>query len=142
MTRETEMLQLFEDLIKGERNNRIKADKFVQPWQRELKYGDCVIRKVNERSEIVIIGELIDPVETERKCYDDPENDPENDEEFIEMKKYYVSEEYLNSYRFGKFYSIFCPRGELGDVHISTITQKITREEFLETKEKISEELV
>jgi len=50
----------------------------------------------------VIYGEVLE-------CYDDP---------------------WLKHYRFCRCYSAACPRGELGDVHVSVIERFISREEF------------
>lgn len=37
-------------------------------------------------------------------------------------------------YVFGKCFSEECPQGELGDTHITVITRKISREDFLKAK--------
>ncbi|MFW6106831.1 MAG: hypothetical protein ACOC8H_01585 [bacterium] len=58
---------------------------------------------------LVIYGEVLE-------CYDDPR---------------------LKHYRFCRCYSAACPRGELGDVHVSVIERFISREEFEQARDDL-----
>jgi hypothetical protein len=74
----------------------------VKDWQRELKKGDYFVR--NAGVGIPVYGEVVQS-----------------------------SGEYrgrLRDYRFCKCYSMMCPTGELGDVHISTVDRLLTPNEF------------
>ena len=42
----------------------------------------------------------------------------------------------MNGYRFVKAYSIACPKGELGDIHISTIEKILSNAEFEDARKR------
>lgn len=92
-----------EDMFEALRRDQESADARVQPWQAETRAGDYVVRL---SAGIPVYSEILP----------DPENRPAE----------------LHNYRFTRSYSIACPRGELGDLHVSTIERKLSKREFLE----------
>jgi hypothetical protein len=77
------------------------ADARVKMWQAAVKVGDCFIADGGEEG-LLVFGEVLEG-------YQEP---------------------HLQHYRFCRCYSVACPEGELGDVHISTILNWICRECF------------
>lgn len=111
-----------EELLASMTSAREAADESIQPWQRELKPGDKVVRLYGD---LVIFGQLLDVLELERQEYD--LDDPEEAAQCAEMARFYSpSGDWYQSFRFGKFYSVACTEGELGDVHLATVAAKIT----------------
>ena len=78
------------------------ADSKVQEWQAKIKEGDCFWQETEYG--FPIYGEVLE---------DDYEGD-------------------LQHYRFCKCYSEACQEGELGDVHVSSVSGILSREEFEE----------
>lgn len=89
---------------------RVAADGRVKDWQSEIKAGDFFIQATDY--EFFIFGEIL-----------------QTDEEF------YKTEAGIN-YRFCKAYSVACPEGECGDVHVSVISAVITKELFESVRNK------
>lgn len=120
--------EMFEHL----QNSRKQADQRIQTWQKAIEPPAKVLR-IHDMGGVplLIYGELIDPVKAEEALYD--LNDPIDAAEFDYTSKHYRGA-WKDSYRFGRFYSTECPRGELGDIHLSTIVATITDEEFLFAK--------
>ncbi len=81
--------------------NRQVADARVQPWQAELESGDYC-RRLGPG--FFIYHEIL------------PNPEPRA--------------EGLEHYRFTRGYSVACPRGELGDIHVSTVESRVTEKEF------------
>ena len=79
------------------------ADERVQEWQKTIKKGDCFWEKTEYGFNVY--GEVL-----EDAC----------------------CEEHLKCYRFCKCHSEACPEGEMGDVHMSSISGILSREEFEE----------
>ena len=77
------------------------ADARVKPWQAAVKIGDCFIADSGEEG-LVVFGEVLEG-------YTDP---------------------HLRHYRFCRCFSVACPEGELGDVHVSTILAVVSRAFF------------
>jgi hypothetical protein len=77
------------------------ADARVRPWQAALAVGDCFIADGGEE-DLLVFGEVL--------------------EGYTEAR--------LRHYRFCRCYSVACPEGELGDVHVSTVLCRISREFF------------
>ncbi len=96
-----------EDLFAQMRRDQEAADARVEPWQATIKPGDYVARP---GPEFLIYSEIL--------------KDPE------------PRETALQHYRFTRSYSIACPSGELGDIHISTIERKLSEDEFQVVKER------
>jgi hypothetical protein len=79
---------------------RRAADARVRPWQAAIAPGQCFI--ADGEDDLVVFGEVLEG-------YAEPR---------------------LRHYRFCRCHSVACPEGELGDVHVSTIQRRISREEF------------
>jgi hypothetical protein len=77
------------------------ADARVAPWQAALRPGECFLSIVEDG--LVVFGEVLEG----------------------------YSEPHLRHYRFCRCFSVVCPEGELGDVHVSTVACRISRQ-FLE----------
>ena len=73
------------------------ADARVVAWQAVLRPGDCILSIVEDG--LVVFGEILEG-------YPEP---------------------HLKHYRFCRCYSVACPEGELGDVHVSTVACRISR---------------
>ncbi|RLF47181.1 MAG: hypothetical protein DRN29_03175 [Thermoplasmata archaeon] len=96
----------FEEMMEAIERAREEADARVQDWQREIKVGDYFEKDTPYGFNIY--GEVL--------------------EEYNEPR--------MKNFRFCKCYSIACPEGELGDVHVSTIKRKMTKDEFEEMKRR------
>lgn len=105
----------FEEMFEDMEASQVLADSNVQPWQRGLKAGDCFVR-ADALPGVDVYCEVLPPY----------------DEEDAAM----YAEAHMQNYRFCKCYSTMCEWGEMGDVHISTATHTITREEFDAAKER------
>ncbi len=97
----------FEDLFARMKRDQKSADAQVEPWQATIKPGDYVARPGP--------GFLI---------YSEVLKDPE------------PRETALQNYRFTRSYSIACPNGELGDIHVSTIERQLAELEFHKLREQ------
>lgn len=119
------------DFFADEVTNRQAADENVRPSQ-ILSHGDFFLREYHGfriYGEVLDVGgvllngqQLSSLSEEEREEYDDG------------VAQY--AQPHMRFYRFTKCYSVACPRGEMGDVHLSTVVQKLTTEEFLTAKAK------
>ena len=98
-----ESFESFDEMWHYLHEQKETADAQVQPWQCEAKSGDF-FRKRSE-CDFPIYGMIF------------REEEPR--------------EPGLENYRFAKCYSIACPQGELGDIHVSTIERLLTESEFL-----------
>jgi len=79
------------------------ADERVQPWQAQIKKGDCFWQATEYGFNI-----------------------------YGEVLKNAYRQKSLRHYRFCRCYSEACPEGEMGDVHTSVISGVLSREEFEE----------
>jgi len=77
------------------------ADARVRPWQAAVKVGGCFIADGGEE-DLVVFGEVLEGYQ----------------------------EAHLRHYRFCRCFSVACPEGELGDVHVSTILAVVSRAFF------------
>ena len=104
-----------DDMIADIQADGKAADARVEQWQTELADGDCFMRIVDAWGETVTIYCEIVPLEYEedRLLHADP---------------------HMKNYRFCRCFSRMCPDGELGDVHISTISAKLSRKAFEEAQ--------
>ena len=92
-----------EDMFDALTDAMESADEKVQPWQAQIKKGDCFWQDTEYGFQIY--GEVL-------------RNAPRA--------------KHLRHYRFCKCYSKACPDGEMGDVHTSIIGGILTREGFEE----------
>lgn len=83
------------------RKDQERADAQVRPWQVNLEAGDYC-RRIGP-------GFLI-----YHQILPDPEERPAG----------------LENYRFTRGYSVACPDGELGDIHVSTVERRLSQEQF------------
>ena len=99
-----------DDMLEAMKERMDEADKRIQPWQALIQPGEYFMRPGPPG--IAIYGEVLkDPEDLHR-------------------------DEYTENYRFCKAYSVACPDGELGDVHVSTIDRILSKEEFEAAKRK------
>lgn len=100
----------WEEALAAEEANRKAADAKVRPWQAQLDVGDHFVQvwQCGAGDVLVIFGEVL------------PDDEPRS--------------EYLKHYRFCKCWSVACPQGEMGDVHVSVVTAKLGRETFERAK--------
>jgi len=77
------------------------ADARVKPWQAAVKVGDCFIADSGEE-DLVVFGEVLEGYQ----------------------------EAHLRHYRFCRCFSVACPEGEVGDVHVSTVLCLVSRAFF------------
>jgi len=117
------MIQAFDSLdemIEAMEGDRLAADAASLPWQSELAPGDFFVRT---GADVPIFCEVLDPTAAS------PGASPEDLDEAHEAAAWY-QEPHMRGFRFCRAFSQYCPRGELGDVHISTAALKITKEMF------------
>lgn len=107
------------EILAEEQAAQDEADERVRPWQADLKVGDKFVKYAHG---LVIFGEVLDPVEEERKAG--------ADEDEVEYTRELYSEPHMQNYRMCRCFSVTCPNGEMGDVHISTIGAVITNDQF------------
>jgi len=77
------------------------ADAKVRLWQAAIGPGDCFVADSSEEG-LLVFGEVL--------------------EGYTEL--------HLRHYRFCRCYSVACPEGELGDVHVSTVLCRVSRAFF------------
>ncbi len=105
---EFEAFDSLEDMMARLNEQIERADAHVQPWQAKIKPGDYFRRSSGYGFDIY--GEVL------------PEEEPR--------------EPRLRHYRFCQCYSVACPEGEMGDVHVSTIETLLTKSEFSTAQEQ------
>ena len=105
---EVEFFDSFEDMQKRLQQQMKAADARVQPWQAKIKPGDYILRETEYG--FPIYGHV--------------------------LEQYGPDQPHLRHYRFCKCYSVACPEGEVGDVHVSTIEQILSEAEFEEAKKQ------
>jgi hypothetical protein len=94
-------------MLISEKRMKETADDRTQEWQRQVSKGDC-FRKVAPDG-LEIYGEVLNDYGT-----DDMEN-----------------------FRLCRCYSLTCPEGEIGSVHVSTIGSLVNRKTFQSVKRKL-----
>jgi hypothetical protein len=104
-----EFFDSYEEMMAAEKEAREAADAGTLDWQKELKPGDCFISPTPYG--FCIYGVI--------------------------LKSY--KQEHLRNYRYCNCYSVACPSGERGDVHLSTIGVVLSREKFEEVKRRLRE---
>ena len=99
---EIESFDDLDELFRWMERDRHAADARVQPWQAVLMAGNYYQQETPYG--FLIYGEIL--------------ADPE------------PREHALRHYRFCRAYSLACPRGELGNVHVSVITRRLEKTAF------------
>ncbi len=95
-----------EDAFDAIERARKAADARTKDWQKQIKKGDYFI--CDSGYGFPIFGKVLREYKDER----------------------------MSNYRFCECYSIACPYGERGDVHVSTILARLDRETFEKFKER------
>jgi len=117
-----EAFDSLEDMIAAMRTRAEDADRLVEPWQEALKPGDHVVRF---ESGLALFSTILDPV-AEAKAYAD---DGSEDEAVAEARATY-GQPHMKHFRYTRSYSISCPEGEYGDIHVVTALAKISKADF------------
>lgn len=120
-----------EDFFQQETLNRLAADQKVSPEQLVQPGDYCV----HECADFLIYSEILDAAQHQLRGRSVSSLDAEELAEYQETKESYECET-MRHYRFTRSYSECCTYGELGDLHISTILRKISRQEFEQAKAK------
>ncbi len=102
-----EFFDSVEEMFEAETKAREAADARVKDWQAKIKVGDCFRQETDYAFDIY--GEVLEEHNSEQ----------------------------LKHYRLCYCFSIACPEGEKGDVHMSQITEVISREKYEATKRKL-----
>lgn len=97
-----------DDFFAAEARAREEADKHVQPFQADLRPGDFFIRYLSDE-DLVIWGEILEPHPEDAHLYEQP---------------------HMANYRSTRCFSLACPEGEIGDIHVVTVTTAIGRAQF------------
>jgi hypothetical protein len=100
ITMEVEFFDSDEALARRLQQAMKAADAKVRPWQAAILPGQCFITVAED--DLLVFGTVLEG----------------------------YTEERLQHYRFCRCYSVACPEGELGDVHVSTVLRLISREQF------------
>ena len=95
-----------EEMFEAEEKARIAADGRTRDWQKKLDIGDHFI--MDSGYDFPIFGKV--------------------------LRKY--EEDILKNYRFCDCYSVACPEGEKGDIHVSSVLGAITEDMFSYYKAK------
>jgi len=115
-----------DDLFSAMDADRGHADLKVEPWQENLKPGDFFLRIVDG---VYIYGEVLDP------ALPTWENASEEDLEELRESAELYKEDHMKHFRFCRCFSRYCPEGELGDVHVSTVSLFLHSDDFAAAKE-------
>ena len=105
----------FEDLLGALNKDRDAADARVTSAQMDIHPGSFV---EIDHGDLMVYAMILSP---DHGCT--------SDEESEDCRELYA-QPHMRGYRFSKAYSEMCPHGELGDIHVSTVTRVITKEEF------------
>ena len=97
-----------EDLFEQMRQDQQAADSRVEDWQRQIKPRDY-FRRYSPHG-FYIYGEVLEEAEPRFPG--------------------------LENYRLCRAYSVAYPRGEMGDIHVSTVEKILTEEEFEEARKR------
>ena len=115
-----------EEMWADEDRNRKAADARVTLPQARMKVGDCYMRYESGFG-LVVYGEVLDPCLPAAPY--DKNVSPEEMEEYKEQGEIF-DEPHMKYFRFCRCSSVIEPRGELGNVHCSTMDVPIPRHVF------------
>jgi len=96
-----ETVESIEELVIAQRQAIESADARVKAWQRQIKVGECFW--ILEPDGLEIFGEVISD---------------------------YNTIPHRRNFRECRCYSAACPEGEVGDVHVATMTARMHRADF------------
>lgn len=108
----------FEEMLQAEESARRVADARVRPTQAAIKPGQYFINYIHDLG-FPVFGEILDI----KKLGADPEEQEYIDESYAQP--------HMKYFRPTKAYSIPCPEGEIGDIHLSEIDAIIDPELFV-----------
>lgn len=114
-----------DDFIEAEAENAARANARVKPEQ-ILKPGDFCVRTAHG---IRIYSEILDAAEHLRAGREPSAIDEEELDEIKDTRSIY-QEDHMRFFRFTRSFSGVLPEGELGDIHLSTVGRKLTKDEF------------
>jgi len=119
-----------EDLFEKEIEARKAADEQVETEQSSLEPGDFCVRYAHG---LAIYSEILDAatLSLRGRRLEDLDEDEREEYEFVRTS---YQDEHMRNYRFTRSYSCVCPQGELGDIHVSTVSRCLTHEEFIAAK--------
>ena len=102
-----EFFDSVDEMFKAEQKAQEEANARVKDWQRQIKVGDCFRQETDYGFDIY--GEVLEE----------------------------HNAEHLKNYRFCYCFSVACPEGEKGDVHVCQISEVISREDYEAIKAKL-----
>ena len=108
-----------EERAQAAANARVKPEQIVEPGE------FCV----GESHGIRIYSEILDAAAMTLDGRDLASLDEDERAEYDSVRETYADPG-MKFYRFTRSYSVVCPRGELGDRHLSTVSRKLTKVEF------------
>jgi len=108
---EIQSFDSYEEMFETIHQARKAADARVKPWQAAIKLGDHFVRVDALGGDLLTIyGEVIEsPYPEDREVFAQP---------------------HMKHYRLTRCFSLACPEGEIGDVHVSTINKLMDKETF------------
>lgn len=116
----------FEEMMEHIRKNEEEVAKLVTEGQKQMKPGDMFLR-YDPDMEVVIYGEILDPG-VPAAPYDKGLSEDDLEEIRQDGERYKAPGMALH--RFCRCYSVLCPEGELGDVHVVTMEVKVSKNAF------------
>ena len=96
-----------DDFFEQERKAQEQANARVQPWQAQIQPGDYFKRWHN--AGFNIYGQVLEDEEPRHPS--------------------------LQYYRLCRAYSLSCPKGEMGDIHVAQIANLLSEEQFREARD-------
>jgi hypothetical protein len=115
------------ELVKDLKRAMESADLAVTPEQESIKAGMYAIRFTTEG--YIVWSEIIDHMAHWKEklgvmnAHDAFRKGGEEMEDEYKYEANLYLEPHMKHYRFSRTYSVLCPDGELGDVHVSTLTR-------------------
>lgn len=127
-----EAFESFEAMFDSMKRDEDAANERATQEQRDIGYGDYFIRtRRSFGDELTIYGHIMT-----RDEFITSERDAGSPEDELSWTLEGMDSSYTRGYRFGWCYSEVEPDGELGSTHVSTMTRKITKEEFDAARER------
>lgn len=123
----------FKELIDGWEKDQLAADVGVQDWQRSAKPGDHFLTLPLCGVKVLpVFVEIIDPMDwwVKKGVVSALQLSGEALEEYTAELEIYKKPHMVN-YRLTRSFSVQCPNGEMGDVHVSTLVKPLTSIEWM-----------
>jgi hypothetical protein len=119
-----------EAFFDAEKQAQAEARAAITAEQQNISVGDFCAR---EMEGFTIYSEVLSAAGSLLGGRSLDELDEEERVEYADTKEL-SEQEPMQCFRFTRSYSLLCPNGELGDIHLSTV-RKISKAEFLKAKE-------